>query len=255
MDSLKKSNKGFSLVELMIAMVASLLIVASLFYSVIGDLKAYESARGTQNLVAKSRMSVNTLRLYIQQAGFRDIEALKANTVYDADVSAATIWNWEAGQIMQGTTSSATITDNKTDSDIIALRFSGAATDGIVSCAGDDIASAVMHEITLYVDDHDQLRCRDNTDAALILDEAVEFLELMYGTTDNPTRYFSANDVADWSSVNRIKVGLLLSQEVSANHLENNNSYTLFNHTVSAANDTNYRTVVVETVIIENQGG
>ncbi|WP_166738773.1 PilW family protein [Psychromonas algarum] len=254
MDPLKKSNKGFSLIELMIAMVVSLLIISGLFYSVMGDMKSYESARGTQGLVSKSRMTVQTLRLYIQQAGFRDVNAIKFNSLYDSGTSPAG-WVWGTGQVLQGAVSSTTLADEKADSDIIALRFSGADQSGIVDCSGNNLNSTTVHEVTIYVNVNNQLMCRDNAGAALLLDENVEFLELLYGTSDNPTRYFTAANVDDWDTVNRVKIGFLLSQEVNGNKLINNNTYTLFNHTVSAANDTNLRAVVMETVLIGNQGG
>lgn len=254
MGSLKRSNKGFSLIELMIAMVVSLLILGGLFYSVLGDLKSYESTRGTQGLVSKSRMTVQTLRLYIQQAGFKGFTALKESSYYDAETSDAG-WVWESGQILQGATSSTNIDDEKQDSDILALRFSGASQSGIVSCDGTNLLSDDTNEVTLYVNEANQLMCKDNNDTALLLDDNVEFLELLYGTTENTTRYFTAVNVADWDIVNRIKVGLLVSQDVVSNNLINSNSYTIFNQTISAKNDDHYRKVVMETVLLGNQQG
>ena len=255
MDTLKKSQKGFSLIELMIALMVSFLIIAGLFYSVIGDLKSYESARGTQGIVSKNRMVVQTMRLYIQQAGFRDLPQIQADKLYDAETSTAG-WVWERGQILQGAINNGVILDEKADSDILVLRFSGASQSGIVSCDGTNLLTDTTHEVTIYVNNNNQLMCQDNNDAALLLDDNVEFLELLYGTTDNASRYFSANDVSDWNTVDRIKIGLLLSQEVAMNNgLKNSNSYTIFNKTIVAANDSNYRSVVMETVLISNQGG
>lgn len=261
MDSIKGVNKGFSLVELMVAMALSLFIIAGLFYSVLGDMRAYESVRGTQNLVAKSRMTLQTLRLYIQQAGFRDVDALKNNIHFAAGASPAG-WQWAAGQIIQGTTSSAVMTDEKLNSDIIVVRFSGAVQGGMVSCNGSDYTIAAntapfitTNEITLYVNTNNELVCQDNDNAIQVLDENVEFLELLYGTADNTTRYFTAAGVTDWSTVNRIKIGLLISEGVEGNALTNSTNYTIFNRTISAANDTHFRKVVMETVLIGNQGG
>jgi len=254
MDPLRRFNRGFTLIELMVSMAASLVIIAGLFYSIIGDLRAYESTRATQGLVTKSRMVVQTLRLYIQQAGFRDIDALRMNVLYAAETSAAG-WVWGSGQIIQGALSSSNISDEKTGSDILALRFSGASQGGVVSCDGTHLTTSDTNEVTLYINEDNQLMCRDNASVALLLDENIEFLELLYGTTDAPNRYFTASNISNWDTVNRIKIGLLLSQEVSSNHLINENAYTIFNNTVSSANDTNFRRVVMETILIENQGG
>lgn len=253
MGSVNKLNKGFSLVELMIAMVVSLFILAGLFYSVMGDMRSYESARSSQELVTKGRMALQTLRLYIQQAGFRDVAALKNETVFSAGTSNVG-GTWEYDQVVQGMTSSDDIDDEKVDSDILVVRFLGATEIGIVSCVGDDLDESTSNEVTLYVNTSNQLMCKDNDDDAEVLDEGVEFLEVLYGTEDD-YRYFTASEVTDWTGVNRVKIGLLLSTEVSAHGLTNSNSYTIFNQTIDAANDTNYRSVVMETVLIGNQGG
>ena len=112
MGSVNKLNKGFSLVELMIAMIVSLFILAGLFYSVMGDMRSYESARSSQELVTKGRMAVQTLRLYIQQAGFRDITALKNETTFSAGTSNVG-GTWDYGQVVQGMTNSVDIDDEK----------------------------------------------------------------------------------------------------------------------------------------------
>jgi len=250
MDSLNSSQKGFSLIELMIALAASLFIIAGLFYSVMGDLRSYESARGTQGIASKNRMVAQTFRLYIQQAGFKDLDTLKANQNYEAATSNA--WVWEEGQSLQGTTSNSYITDEKLGSDILALRFSGTSDSGIVSCDGTNLLTTDVHEMTLYVNDSNQLMCKDNEQNALLLDEDIEFLELLYGTTDNTTRYYTAAEINDWGKVNRIKVGVLISQKVVANnHLKNTNSYTIFNKTIAASNDSNFRSVLMDTVLLK----
>lgn len=253
MGSMRKSNAGFSLIELMIALLVSLFILAGLFYSVMGDMRSYESARSTQGLVTKSRMAIQTIRLYIQQAGFRDSAALKNETTFSSGTSNAGE-TWEYGQVIQGMTSSSEIDDEKADSDILVVRFLGAAEAGIVSCVGDDLDESTNNEVLLYVNTSNQLMCQDNNDAPVLLDENVEFMELLYGTEDD-YRYFTASEVSDWTDINRVKVGLLISEDVSAHGLTNANAYTIFNQTISAANDTNYRSVVMETVIIGNQGG
>jgi len=253
MDTVKKYQRGFSLIELMIAMTVSLFILAGLFYSVIGDLRSYESTRSTQGLVSKSRMGIQTMRLYIQQAGFRDVDALMNNTSFDSGTSNVG-GTWVISQVVQGITSSTVITDEKTDSDILTVRFMGAVDDGIVSCEGNDLTDeATIYEIALYVNNSNQLMCKDNADAAVVLDENVEFVELLYGTEDD-LQYFTASEVTDWTAINRVKVGLLLSEDVKGYGLTNSKSYTIFNKTIAAANDTNYRVVVMDTVLIGNRG-
>jgi len=272
MGPINKLNKGFSLVELMIAMTVSLLILAGLFYSVMGDMRSYESVRSSQKLIDKGRTTVQMLRLYIQQAGFRDIAALKNETTFNTGASVRGN-DWEYGQVVQGVSSEnitvnttlSDITNSKADSHILILRFLGASEAGIVSCTGENLDETTSNEISLYVNTSDQLICQDNnnfdddsdsdtTNDVVVLTEGVEFLELLYGTEDD-FRYFTDSEVSDWADINRVKIGLLLSAEVNAHGLINSNEYTIFNETIAAANDTKYRSIVMETVIIGNQGG
>jgi hypothetical protein len=95
--------------------------------------------------------------------------------------------------------------------------------------------------------------CKDDAGTAVVLDENVEFIELLYGTEDD-LQYFTASEVTDWTAINRIKVGLLLSEDVAGYGFKNNKSYTIFNQTIAAEDDTKYRTVVMDTVLIGNRG-
>lgn len=255
MDTLNFRQKGFSLVELMVALVLSLFLIAGLFYSVLGDMKSYDSTRGTQELVTKSRMSIQYMRLYLQQAGFRDLKQLKLNLALSQRN------NWSEGQVLRGfnavSSGMATGVTNPLDnSDIVTVRFSGAA-EGIFGCNGDQITSLDEHEITLYVNTDNELIC-DNGITEEILDNQIDNLRLLYGLSDsNSYQYFTAAEIENnkkWNAVNRVKVGLLVSQQVQANHLNNSQIYQLFDRDISAANDTNYKKVITETVLIRNKG-
>jgi|GEM_PF-6266425 len=252
MAALRVREQGFTLVELMVAMTLSLSLLAGLMYSVLGDMRAYESTRGSQTLASKGRISMQLLRLYIQQAGYRDLTQIKNNTQLPASGA------WIDGQKLRGfnalTAGTVTgLTAPKLRSDIISLRFFG-APQGIVSCNGTAVTSATApngYQISLFVNTADNLVCQDTT-GVFVLNSGVEHLRLVYGITGNSYRYLNADAVADWSAVNRVKVSLLVAQAVTANRLVNGNTYDLFDRAISAANDTRFRNVVNETVLIRN---
>lgn len=258
MDTLNSRQKGFSLVELMVALAISLFIIAGLFYSVIGDMKAYDSTRSTQGLATKSRMSIQYMKLYLQQAGFRNLEDLQNNNVFSDDTP------WIQGQILRGfnNVSSGTVTgieDPKMGSDIAVIRYLGDTT-GIFSCDGSEVTSQDEQVMTLYVNTNSELICIDGAVGAEaeILDENIDNLRLLYGISEDASyQYFTATQIDsanNWNIVNRVKVGLLVSQNVRGNHLENEQRYRLFDREISAANDTNYRKAITETVLIRNKG-
>ena len=267
MDTLRFRQNGFSLVELMLAMALSLFMLGGLFLSVIGELKSYESVRATEQLASKTQMSVKSLRMYIMQAGFRDLDNLMLDREFAAETGD---WTWALQQRLQGlnapdssalSTLSA-LSSAQPTSDIIAVRFIGMTTasssttssssSDVIDCNGNAVVTNDEYEISLYVSDANELICQD-INGAIVLDENIEHMRLMYGIDDDSTyKYYDADDVTDWSAVNRVKIALLLAQEVTANYQTNNNSYQLFDRTISAANDTNYRLVTTETVLIRN---
>jgi prepilin-type N-terminal cleavage/methylation domain-containing protein len=260
MDSLKFRQNGFSLVELMLAMSLSLFMIAGLFVSVIGDLKSYESVRATEQLVNKSQMSLKSLRLYLVQAGFRDLDNLMADTeLAELVTSSTTGLNWSADQSLQGLNAivAGDFSGAKATSDVIALRFIGitsgstSTNSNVINCTGDAVIDD-DYEMALYVSDTDDLVCLDEN-GETILDTNIEHMHIKYALEDG-YKYYDADDAAigDWSSVDRVKIAVLLSQDVTANFVTNGNNYTLFDRTISAANDTNFRLVTTETILIRN---
>lgn len=267
----RSQQQGFSLIELMVALVLSLFLIAGLFYSVLGDMRSYDSTRGTQGLITKSRMSIQYIKLYLQQAGFRDLEQLKLNMTLSQKT------DWDEGQLLRGFNafSSATPTiqtgvnnsslNLQSGSDIAVIRFLGDGTaadnsGSIFDCKGENLyitTPVTEHQIMLYINTSNELVCNDGTTTE-ILDQGIDNLRLLYGISDDDSyQYFTATQIESnnrWASVNRIKVGLLVSQEVQGNHLTNSRIYTLFDRDISAANDTNYRKVITETVLIRNIG-
>ena len=200
-------------------------------------------------------MSLKSIKLYLQQAGFRDLDNLMNNREFVQE--ATTGWSWSAGQILQGKNAADSFSGAKVGSDIIALRFLGTSSSNsnVIDCAGDAVSADDEYEITLFISTADQLVCKD-ADGTTVLDEGVEHLRAMYGIDDGSTyRYYNADEVSDWSVVNRVKIALLLAQSVTANHLTNSNDYKLLDRTISAANDTNFRRVDNETILVRNQDG
>ncbi|MFT6984479.1 MAG: type IV pilus assembly protein PilW [Psychromonas sp.] len=254
MAALKSKQKGFTLVELMVAMTLSLTLLAGLMYSVLGDMRAYDNTRGSLALVSKGRMSIQLLRLYIQQAGFRNFAQLQANFALPVDTLGGK--DLLAGQSIQGwnevSSSPTGVTDAKDDSDILALRFLG-ASEGIFNCDGTQFTdTTTATSLFIFVNDHEQLVCQVDGGAVNVLGENIEHLHLLYGLTGANYQYYDADNVPDWTAVNRVKVSFLVAQNVTSNHLINGKAYDLFARTISAANDTQFRNVVTETVLIRN---
>ncbi|MDO6763459.1 PilW family protein [Agarivorans sp. 1_MG-2023] len=257
MGKIIRKQAGFGLVELMIALILSLIVVGGLYAALIGDQKSYEATRASHLLVGKNRMSIQTLRLYLQQAGFRDYNQLYQNTLLPLVPNADAFgFTWEEGQMVQGIDNRGTFTDAKAGTDVVGIRFYGAAAPNasIYKCDGEVLAADTVTTIIFYISTSNQLMCRDSS-GNTIFDEDMDNLQLLYGSVDDTTfKYYKANEVPDWNLVNRVKVGLLVSQEVSMGNLSNTKSYKVLDQTIAAANDKRLRQVVNETILLLNQG-
>ncbi|UPW19082.1 PilW family protein [Agarivorans sp. TSD2052] len=247
---------GFGLVELMIALVLSLLVVGGLYAALIGDQKSYEATRASHLLVNKNRMGMQTLRLYLQQAGFRDYNQLYQNTLL-SNVPAADAFGftWAEGQMLQGLENQASFSGAKANTDVISLRYFGAAApnNSIFQCNGDELAENTQTTVTFFVSTSNQLVCRDNT-GDTVFDEDIDNIQILYGSLDDSDyKYFKASEVTDWLQINRVKMGILVTQEVSMSNLSNSNSYELLDETITAS-DQMLRQAVSETVLLLNQG-
>lgn len=256
MGKVMHKQSGFGLVELMIALVLSLIVVGGLYAALIGDQKSYEATRASHLLVSKNRMSIQTLRLYLQQAGFRDYNQLYQNTLLPLVSTADSFgFTWDEAQMVQGLNDQTTFAGAKADTDVIAFRFFGAAAPNasMYTCDGSELAADTVTTLVFFISSSDQLVCRDAS-GDTVFDESIDNLQVLYGSVDDSTfKYYTATEVPNWNEINRVKVGLLVSQEVSMGNLSNTSSYQVLDKTVSV-NDRSIRQAVSETVLLLNMG-
>ncbi len=252
-----RKQTGFGLVELMIALVLSLIVVGGLYAALISDKKSYEATRANQLLVNKNRMGMQTMRLYVQQGGFRDFNQLYDKTLMPISGPDMFQLSWDENQILQGVdnTNQFAGVNLKANSDVISLRFFGAEApnDTIFSCSGDTLAADTVTTINFYVNTNSELVCRDSF-GSTIFDTDIDSLQLLYQSAEEGDyKYYKADEVTDWSLINRVKVGLLVAQDVTMGNLQNTNSYQVLDQAITA-NDKKLRQVVSETILLLNVG-
>jgi prepilin-type N-terminal cleavage/methylation domain-containing protein len=249
------NQQGFGLVELMIALMLSLVVVAGLYAAFIGDQKSYELTRASHLLVNKNRMSIQTMRLYIQQAGFRDYNQLYQNTLLPVVPVADTLgFTWDEAQMLQGLENQTTYPGAKADTDVVALRFYGAAAPNasLYACDGSEVAADTVLTMVFFISTSDQLVCRDPS-GDTVFDQDIDNLQLLYASADNNFRYFKASQVTDWTEINRVKIGLLVAQDVTMGSLSRNHKYPVLDEEITV-NDKKLRQAVSETVMLLNRG-
>lgn len=207
---LHRTQHGFGLVELMVAMVLALFLLGGLFSVVQSQRSAYRTQSGLVQLQNSERFALTILGEVGELAGyFPDPSTQLPGTVFPADALFANAGDIVAG--VQGATGGT--------GDTVAVRFMTAPNDGLLNCSGvgNTGAVAVLYENVFSVNAQNQLVCALNGAAAVPLINGVQSLTVQYGvktslSSANSTfdTYKSASQLAagDWSNVVCIKLTL-----------------------------------------------
>ena len=214
---------GFSLIELMIALVLGLLLLTGL-YTVLGSNQlTYSAVNSSMRLTERGQQVLTLLRNQVQQAGFRNFEKVKGLENFVKN----TTYGFLKGQIISGA-NNISGTGLQTGSDQISLRFFGAAISSatpdiadntIFDCTGEGISesdtAAGPVVVKIYVSDDNKLMCWDSghPNEPQVMAENVETLQFRYMPAGS-NAFATADNIpaTSWSNINRIEFGFLLAE-------------------------------------------
>ena len=255
---------GFSLIELMIALVLGLLLLTGL-YSVLGSNQlTYTAVNSSMRLTERGQQVLTLLRNQIQQSGFRNYTIVGNGKVFEADATNG----FSKDQIIYGL-NALTSADRLANTDEIRLRFYGAsvssgspatADNTIFDCTGEGISqnatSAAPAVVKLYVSQNNELMCWDSIhNAAQVMANNVENLQFRYMTTSD-TSFVNAASVAagTWSNVTRIEFGFVLTESAAQGVVPGATStFSLLGESYTTTNN-KLRQPFSEVLFIRNQG-
>lgn len=203
-------QKGFSLVELLIAMLLGLILTAGALQMMLSSQEIYQTTDTLSRIQENGRFTLNFLTKDIRMAGH--------NTTKDAD--GKVFWDGPCGVSNPCTTNGA-----GSDSDQIGILLDPSND---LDCLGNAVADTdTVIANVYYVDDPDNdlissLYCRgyDISASAWIsntqpLVDGVENMQILYGITDpvtnSITSYVDAGDVVDWANIGAVKVSVLMN--------------------------------------------
>ncbi|MBO9469245.1 PilW family protein [Endozoicomonas sp. G2_2] len=206
-----RRERGFSLVELMVAMVVGLLLLAGVLQILLANREAFDAQRGRGHLQENARLASFMLENVVAHAGFRtdltgDLEQVfRANDTLGADFRPGAVVSSQSNT--QG------------QSDTLYIRFQGEGS--VHNCRGASIGSPGSPETTyvsLFVEQSRTLMCRYVTDdknpSTAQLVEGVDRFEVRYGldTDDDNSadRYVSDLTAAQAAQVVSVRIQLLL---------------------------------------------
>lgn len=234
-------QKGFTLVELMIAIVLGLLLMAGAMSVFMSTKQGYRLENGLSLMQATGRGTMDLLAREVMMAGFPQISEIE-------------------------TFMPALTTDGGgNSSDQFAVRYQS-DTD-CLNGATPVYADGERYAKNMYfIDANNNLRCRtlaedDSTILEAVVVQGVESMQLLYGEDNtaggdiaNATRYVSAGNVIDWDNVVSVRIGIIVNSQSVISTTDDNVTYTLFGQTPSAAGaDRMRRRAYTTTAVIRNR--
>jgi type IV pilus assembly protein PilW len=217
----RRAPRGFTLVELMIAILIGLFLVGGLL-TLTSAMKRTSGVQGDlSQLHDTQRASLSLMADVIQSAGFFAYPTPPGTTTIATVFPSLTIGStaWLAAQTISGTDGGT----GSTQTDTVSVRYTSAGGDGVISCIGATTAAAASWVATFKVDGAGNLQCllaTNGTVAAtpIILVSGVQYMQILYGVQTNigantysVDTYLTATQVAAggfWPNVISVQVTL-----------------------------------------------
>ncbi|PXF62973.1 PilW family protein [Kangiella spongicola] len=218
-----QKNKGFTIIELMIGVVLSLLLIA---------------AAATVYLSSKKTNAVNQNILNIQNDGQLALQILKN----DIRLAGWTKNNLQS-QSMATPLAAGFADGGGTASDTLAIQY-----EGDTDCNGTAVSSGIV--VNTYSVVGETLMCNN----APIID-GIESFQVLYGYSGNGggVKYVIADDVADQTAVESIRFALLLRSDKAVPDGPSSRDYVVLDQNLTGFTDKKIRQVYSATAVILNR--
>lgn len=268
-------QRGMTLVELMIAMVVGLLLLAGVIQIFLSGKQSYRTQEGLSRLQENGRFAMDVFALNLRHAGFKPNALSRDDLEFSIDTNAVSPTNASfgiSGQTVAGTDNNGSATDlilNGSDTLTFRFRGTGSAVQApLADCLGESPATAdTMIVNTLYIRDDPatalaerELHCRNSAGSDQPLLDGVEGMQVLYGVDTNgdqtANRYSIATDVTgnQWSNIVSVRIALLLNTVQDASSDLDTNTYALLNNAaVGPFNDRLRRHVFTTTIALRNK--
>jgi type IV pilus assembly protein PilW len=211
--------RGFTLVELMVAVVIGLFITAGLISLVQAMKRTTTSQSGLSQLQDNERMAMSLIGNAVQSAGYFPNPMINnSSTFFTAVTTAQTYTGGQtlaAGQSMSGAHASATAPDS------LVLRYTSGGGDNIINCAGGTVAAQTTWTQTITIDANNNLECIFNdgaTTTTVQMIAGITNFQVQYGVQTQGSALYNSVDTylyADqvtagnyWSQVRSVIVKL-----------------------------------------------
>jgi type IV pilus assembly protein PilW len=266
---------GFTLVEIMVALLVSLFLLAGVLQIYLGTKSSYRFQEGMSRLQENGRFAQYYLDRALRLAGYKSDSRTDDGQAFPADTTTASYLGgvtFTASQIVGGVDDNSIGDPFKGGSDVLVLRYRGSETpwtdasennpDGLITdCLGTAVDAEEFATMAFFVDTNDHLACRSKTDDENQneLAEGIEDMRVLYGVDLNGDRsadkYVAASQVAaaEWQTVVSVRVALLVSTGSAVTSEPDTVTYSLLGVDKGPFNDRRRRQVFTTTINLRNR--
>ncbi len=231
----KQQQSGFSIVELMVAMVIGLFLIAGVVSVYISTTESSRIGRGLRTMQENARFAFTALRDNLQMSGY--IDSYDPTLIIDPFVTAST-------------------SDNS-----IKITY-----EGVVDCTGGAVAAIAPSTRPMVLNafsiNAGELICQGNTADTETIVNGVDQIRILYGLDDDSDRiadrYVRATTIdaigaSAWqNNVVSLRIGLLLNSVEPVKPSAESETHTLLDTTVTT-NDRLMHRVFTNTIILRNR--
>jgi type IV pilus assembly protein PilW len=265
-------QNGFTLVELMVALLIGVVIMSGLIQVFISNKQSYHTADDTSVINDNARYAMSVLSNQLRLSGhqFEPMRGRKSNFIFEiaSFSNPSTSIEFDPGTYVFGTAT------NDGNYDTLFIRLQGSTTKPLKIC-GQSLSSATVKTVRYSVKtvtyetgpNTGILSCNIANTGEQVFSDHVEMFRVLYGidsdNDDMADKYISANKVlpinstepvtsSEWEQVVSLKIGLLLR---SNNRIKGNSdsvTYQVLDKSVSYS-DPFARKVVISTISLRNR--
>lgn len=210
------SQRGFTLVELMIAILIGLFLVGGLLTLTSAMRRTGSIQGGLSQMHDNERIALSLMTDAVQSSGYfpSPIGSTTASSAFVATGS------WAAAQTILGTD----VGSGSTQTDTISVRYASAGNDGVLNCLGATSTVAATWIAQFKLDGAGNLQCLLTTNGtvgtATTIATGVQYMQILYGVQTNTSSgtfsvdtYLTATQMtsAYWQNVISVQVTLWMS--------------------------------------------
>ncbi len=283
-------QKGFSLIELMIAMTLGLLLMTGVVQIFLSSKQAYSTVSGSSETLDNGRLALHFVSSSIGKAGYwGDVNFLRA---YGSDQAVTAAQNAGTNApyndtytgVFEENTYIFGLNNDNADAGVVDgtdqfyVRYNGNDFNPMTTCAGDPVNASSIAVERFYISTVNgtetlpSLVCEttiltlNQTTGEVsapagpeiktqVLISGVENMQILYGQSNlnhDSVQLLTANNVTDWSLVESIRLAMLAASPEEVNTVTRSIGYEMLDITTAVPTDRRARRVFERTVAMRN---